>query len=243
MRSPVKAKLVKLSPTQIQFYDDFGYLAVPGMFDAESCEEMIAVAEALSEGDYSVILNIHRKSDIFLQVMRDPVLVEMAKAVQRSKVVGLNSQFLFKKAGTAYAKQAWSPHQDSAYIDAQHGTYLQLHISLVNSDQENGGFYYYAGSHKEGILPFQYAKSWKEDFDDKGVSHPGWGVKVPPQYERVDISNSRGGIILQHGHVVHGSYPNFSPTRSRYQYSMAYMNQGAPFFEGRTSVKIPVAVE
>lgn len=243
-QSPLRANAAALSPEQIKFYDTNGFLVVPGLFDPEACEAMKRAAETVAEEGYPVTLNIHRKIKLFLDVMKDPVLVAIVKSVQRHPVVGLNSQYLYKRAGTPYAKQSWTPHQDSAYVNAKKGTYMQLHIFLEPSGPENGGLFYYAGSHQEDILPYEYAKSWKEDFDEGGISHPGWGIKeIPPQYPKVDVVGPTGGICLQHGNAIHGSYPNLTSDRSRDQYSMAYMNTGEKYLRGRTSIKAPVTIE
>lgn len=240
----VKANPVTLSKEQIQSYDEDGFLIVPGVFNNEACETMKSLAEQIAEEGFPVCLNIHRKIDVFWDVMKDPVLVSIVRTVQRHKVVGLNSQYLFKRPGTGYARQAWTPHQDSAYINAKNGTYIQVHIFLEPQDKENGGLYYFRGSHREEVLPFNYAKSWKEEFDESGISHPGLGIKkIPSQYPKVDVVGPKGGICLQHGHVIHGSYPNFTKDRSRAQYSMAYLNEGASFLRGRASIKAAAALE
>jgi len=57
------------------------------------------------------------------------------------------------------------------------------------------------------------------------------------------MSLKKGSLCLMHGHLIHGSYPNLSTTRSRPQYSMAFLNKNASFDEGKTSVKVPVEVE
>lgn len=239
----ITANPVTLSSEQVKFYDDFGYLIVPGVYSEEACDEIKRVAEGIADSDYSVVLNIHRKIDLFMNIMKDPVLVSMVETVQRHQVVGLNSQFLFKKAGTPYAKQSWSPHQDNAYARARNGTYLQLHIFLDPSGKENGGLFYYRGSHKEDILPYEYVDSWKEGFDEKGISHPGWRVVPPPEYEKVDAVGPKGGVCLQHGNVIHGSYPNLTGGRSRMQYSLAFLNEGEEFLmKGNASLKIPIAL-
>lgn len=242
----IRANPVTLSKEQIKFYDDNGYLIIPGVFSDEACERIKKEAEPLSDGkEYHAVLNIHRKNDLFLEIVKDPVLVSMVKTLQRHKVVALNDQYFFKKPGTPYAKQAWSPHQDVAYIGAGDGTYIQLHIFLVQNEKENGGLYYYPGSHKETKLPYEYRKSWKEEFDEQGISHPGWLIKeVPPQYEKVDIIGPKGGICFQHGNIIHGSYANLGTNRGREQYSIAYLNEGEKFMlQGQSSVKIPVPVE
>lgn len=242
----VQANQVTLSEEQIRSYDDNGYLIIPGVFEEEACETIKRVAEPLADQKlFHALLNLHREHDFFMEIVKDPVLVEMVKTLQRHKVVALNDQYFFKRAGTPYAKQAWSPHQDIAYIGARDGTYLQMHLFLTQSDKENGGLYYYPGSHRESILPYECRKSWKEGFDENGISHPGWIIKqIPSQYQSVDIVGPKGGICFQHGNVIHGSYPNFSQDRSREQYSIAYLNEGEKFLRrGRSSIKIPIVLE
>ncbi len=242
--SKIKSNKVTLAEEQIHFYDEQGYLMVPRVFEEEVCDAIKQVAEGYAEADHSVILNIHRQASLFMELMKDPVLILIVKAVQRHKVVGLNDQYLFKNPGTPYAKQSWNPHQDNAYARAPKDTYLQLHIFLDASDKENGGLFYYPGSHQEDILPYEYVKSWKEEFDENGISHPGWKIlEIPSPYKKVDVVGPKGGICLQNGNLIHGSYPNFSQTRSRHQYSVAYLNEGEKFMEGSTSVRIPIPVE
>ncbi len=240
IQKQIKANPVILTLQQIQFYDDFGYVIVPGVFNDEALEIMARAAETVAEADYSVALNIHREVDLFLEIMRDPVLVSMVEAVQRHRVVGLNSQFLYKKPGTPYAKQTWNPHQDNAYVRAAYGAYMQLHIFVDQSEKENGGLFYYPGSHKEDLLPYEYVKSWKEKIEEDGLTRPGWKVDPPSRYQKTDAFGPKGGVCLQHGNVIHGSYPNLTRDRWRRQYSMAYLNEGEEFLKGQTSIKIPV---
>ena len=240
----VKANPVKITPEQVKFYDEFGYVIIPDLYNEEACETIKNVVEQFAEEDFSVILNIHRRVDLFYEIMRDPVLIAIMKTIQRHKVVMLNDQFLFKKPQTVYGKQSWNPHQDNAYVRAPRGAYTQLHIFLDKSEKENGGLFYYPGSHNEDILPYEYVKSWKEDLDERGISHPGWKInEIPPQYERIDVTGPKGGICIQHGNLVHGSYPNLTQDRSREQLSLAYLNEGAVYQEGSASTKIPIAVE
>jgi ectoine hydroxylase-related dioxygenase (phytanoyl-CoA dioxygenase family) len=239
----VKPKDVVISAEQIKFYDDNGYVVIPDVFDAETCEQIKAEAARVAAEDYRVYLNIHRDLPFFMDLAKDPVLIAMVKAVQRHKVVILNDQFLYKKAGTPYARQSWSPHQDNAYVKAPAGAYMQRHIFLDASDPENGGLYYYPGSQREDILPYEYVKSWAEQPDPDGIYRPGWKVQVPAQYRRVDVIAPQGAVCLQHGNVIHGSYPNLTAHRDRQQFSVAYLNEGVSFLKGNLSVKIPIQVE
>jgi len=239
----VKINDIKLTKEQIKFYDDSGYLIVPGVLDGGMCEKIKDFAAGLAEGDHSVLLNIHRKEDVFMQIVKSPIIVGIIKQVQKNKVVAMNDQYLYKKAGTPYAKQSWNPHQDSAYVNAKKETYMQIHFFLDAQEKENGGLYCFPGSHEEEILPYTYAKSWREEFDENGISHPGWKVEVPPQYKQLDVVAPQGAIFLQHGNVIHGSHPNMSKNRSRQQYSIAYLNEGETIDKGEASIKIPVQVE
>lgn len=239
----IKANPIKLSQEQIQFYDDNGYLIVPNVFEPEACEEIIQAAAKVAAEDFSVYLNIHRDMPLFMEIAKDPVLVAIVKAVQRHKITLTNDQFLYKKPGTTYGKQAWQPHQDNAFLKAPQEAYMQLHIFLEKSEKENGGLYCYPGSHKEPILPYEYVHSWREKPDADGVTRPGWKVVPPAKYKCIDLTAPRGAICLQHGHLIHGSHPNMTKDRSRQQYSLAYLNEGAPFEKGTTSPKIPVSVE
>jgi len=231
-----------LSEEQIKFYDDNGYLVVRNVFYYVEREAMRREANKVTSEDYKVYLNIHRDVVLFKNVVTTTRLVEMVKQVARSKVVCTNDQYLYKKAGTPYARQSWSPHQDATYVNAPYGTYMQAFIFLDKHMPGNGGTYCYPGSHKEPMLPYTYVESWAEGFDSEGISHPGWTVKVPQQYPKVDIIGWPGDVMLQHGNLIHGSYPNNSDI-DRAQYSIAYLNEGTEIHEGKVSVKIPVAVE
>lgn len=230
-----------LTKDEITFYEENGYLIIPELF-AKHCKDIKRAADILHGDDYEVYLNIHRDHEYFWNIATNEVLLGMVKAVQGTDFNITNDQFLYKKEGTPYAKQAWEPHQDAAYVNAPYGTYMQLHIMLDDQDKENGGLYYYPGSHREPILPYTYKKSWKEAFDENGVSHPGWKVEVPGKYKRADITAKAGDVFLQHGNLIHGSYPNLS-TRSRNQYSIAYLNKGTKINKGEASVKIPRGVK
>ena len=88
---------VKITEEQIKFYHDHGYVVIDNVLDHEKCDELQRLAEPFADEDYSVVLNIHRKSTEFLEMTRDPTIVGNVKSVQNSDISGLNSQYLFKK--------------------------------------------------------------------------------------------------------------------------------------------------
>lgn len=239
----MKCNEVTVTENQVKFYNDYGYLVIEGVMSSADCDEVQKIAETLADEQHSVVLNAHRKSEELFAIMENPVIVKCVKSVQRSPIVGLNSQYLFKKCGTPYARQSWTPHQDNSYPKAPPEAYIIAHLSLEDSDNENGGLIFWPKSHVEPLLEFKKNKSWKEDFDDNSVSHPGQTVEIPEKYQPMDMKLKKGSLCLMHGHLIHGSYPNLSNSRSRPQYSMAYLNKGSPFETGSTSIKEPMEVE
>lgn len=228
-----------ISEEGVKFYDENGYYVIDNVVNDEECDELLHAAEVLSDDNYAVLLNIHRTLPIFADIMKSPVISSIIKTVQRSEICGLNTQFLFKRCGTSYAKQSWTPHQDNSYPRAPIGTYIIAHLSLDDSDPANGGLIFYPKSHVEDILEFVPNKSWKEDFDDKGISHPGQTIiDIPVQYSAMDMYLKKGSLCLMHGNLIHGSHPNLSTTRSRPQFSMAFLNRGITAFnQGLNSIK------
>lgn len=231
-----------LSETQYKQYHKFGFLIIEGFYDKVQCAILKKTAELYHDADYSVYLNIHRDVPLFWDIASSKELVDLVTSAQHAEVDVTNDQYLYKRAKTPYARQAWTPHQDSTYTNAPYNTYMQVHIMLDAQFKENGGLYVYPKSHKEGMLPYTYNKSWREEFDEDGVSHPGWTVEVPEKYMKCDVDVTAGTVFLQHGNLIHGSYPNLSKY-SRAQYSIAYLNKGTKINRGKASVKIPVAVE
>jgi len=230
---------VSINDQETAKYHDQGYLVVENVMSGFECKMLRRLAESFADAERSVVLNIHTKSEVFAQVMKDPTIVNLVKKVQETDITGLNSQYLFKMGGSSYGKQSWTPHQDNSYPKARKGTYIIAHLSLEDSDPGNGGLIFWPGSQEEDILPFENNKSWKENFDAKGISHPGQTVTVPEKYIKTDMYLPKGSLCLMNGNLIHGSYPNLSPFRSRPQYSMAYLNKGEPFERGNTATREP----
>lgn len=229
-------------------YQENGYLIVDSLYTSRECdnflEEAMLYAEKINDDKYSAVLNIHRYVPCFLSIMKNKKIVQMVKQVQNHDVTGLHSQFIYKIAGTAYAKQSWNPHQDNSYVHANYGEFVVVHLFLDDSDKENGGLYFYESSHKEELLDYENVVSWREPFDDQGISHPGQTVKnIPDKYTKIDISAKKGSICFMHGHLIHGSYPNLSKNRSRPQYLIGYLNKNAQYKTGGNSHRTPIDLD
>ena len=224
-----------LTSDQVRFYKDNGYLVVESLLSDQECDRLTTIFEEHADQDWAAILNLDRSEPEIRNLMRNSEIVSRVEQLQETEIVGLMSQMLFKKANSRYAAQAWHPHQDNSYPQAEAGAYITTNIFFEDADPENGGMYIYPGSHKEGPLPFQWLKSYREDAGED----PGNVCEVPDQYEKVDLKVSKGDMLVLNGCVIHGSYGNFS-TRSRPLFQLIYIKRGADFIPGKNANRIEI---
>lgn len=225
-----------LSEDQTSFFRQNGYLVIDGLFSPWECDAMLRIFEQHADENYSAILNLDRSVPEIRAVMKDPRIVAILEKLQNAEVVGLMSQVLFKKAGSPYAAQAWNPHQDNAYPQARPGAYITVNIFLADSDIENGAMYIFPGTHREPLLPFEATKSYRED----PGTNPGHNVAVPEKYKKVELIVRKGAMLIMHGHVIHGSYPNRSLNRSRTLFSISYITRGESFIPGKNANRMEI---
>ena len=225
-----------LSEEQVQFYNDNGYLVVENLLPLEECDRFMTIFDEVAVEGYPAILNLDQSEPEIRQLMKQPEIVSRVEQLQGTEVVGLMSQMLFKKAGSRYAVQAWHPHQDNSYPQAEYGAYVTTNVFFEDADPDNGGMYIYPGSQREGFLPFEFMKSYRED----GGTNPGNIVEVPEKYSKVDLKVKKGDMLVLNSCVIHGSYPNESPDRSRPLFSVSYIKKGASFVPGKNANRMAI---
>ena len=226
-----------LTIDDIEFYRSQGYLVKNAMYPDE-CDALLVALKKHADEKFSACHNLHEAEPLALAIMKHPPIVCAIDALQGCCVVALMSQILFKEAGSPYALQAWNSHQDNSYPKGKKGHYITCNILLADADKENGCMYVYPGSHEEDLLPFIPMKSFRED---PGTS-PGNLVQVPEKYRKVDLVLGKGSMLILHGHFIHGSYSNVSPTRSRPLFSFSYVPEGTDFISGDTARRRPILV-
>lgn len=253
-----------LIPDQIKFYDDNGFLIVEGVLADDECDKAIEVFDGhrikIGDENYKGIMNLDRTdywSNVYepnerwvhtyvrQMLIKHPVVVTGLEILQRRNVgcvVNLQSMFLFKKACSPYAGQAWNPHQDNAYPRARQGAYITANLVFSDQDKENGCMYIYPGSHREPLLAAEYVAS----FHEQPGKNPGHDVSksIPKKYkkQRIDVPMKKGSVLFLDGHCVHGSYPNVSPNRDRPMLLIPYLTNGYKFIPGETGKrkKMPI---
>lgn len=254
-QKPLFDQALVLTPDQIKFYDENGFLVVENVLADDECDQAVDVFDRhrrkVGDNDYKGIMNLDRAdywSHIYKpnerwvntyvkqMLVKHPAVVTGLEILQRRKVgcvVNVQSMFLFKKAGSPYAGQAWNPHQDNAYPRAKQGAYITANLAFSDQDPENGCMFIYPGSHKESLLEAEFVKS----FQEKPGQNPGHDVtkSLPNKYrdKRIDLPMKKGSVLFLDGHCVHGSYPNVSKDRSRPMLLIPYLANGYKFIAGK----------
>jgi phytanoyl-CoA hydroxylase len=225
-----------LDREQILFYRDNGYLIVPNLLTDDQCDRMYGVFKEYApriDPEYKGIMNLDRDDYRIRHLICYYKIVLILDALQDAEVVGLQSMFLFKKAGST---QAWNPHQDNAYPRAPWGMYITGNIPFADQDKENGCMFVYPGSHREDLLPAEFFRSFHEE---KG-KNPGHDLSksLPRDYAPIDIPMKKGSLLILHGNCAHGSYPNNSKDRDRPMILIPYGTKGITqhpnFIAGKT---------
>lgn len=230
------ANTFHLSDEEIQFYNDNGYLVVDDILSHAECDAALKIYTQRADEKFSGIMNLDREVKEIRDIMRNYKIVTILESLQKAEVVGLQTMFLFKQARSPYASQAWNPHQDNAYPQARWGAYITGNIPFVDQDPENGCMYIFPGSHKEELLPNTKVKS----FHEESGTNPGHCVDVPEKYKKVDLLLKKGAVLMLHGNVIHGSYPNSSKTRSRPMLLIPYITKGEKFISGNVAQRTEI---
>ena len=96
-----------------QYYQDNGYLLLEDIISIERCDQLIAEAERVAAGEYRSYLTMHQESSLFLETLRDPILLSILDSVQESRMIPIGSLFLFCKRsdhGRALSGEEFEPN-------------------------------------------------------------------------------------------------------------------------------------
>ena len=176
-----------LSKREYSFFHENSFLVIESLFSEEECDRIYELFCEHADKDFSAIINLDREVPELHNVMKMPKVVSIMENLIDSEAYGLMTQMLFKEAGTVYANQAWTVHQDNAYHQNKNGATVTINIACKDAFVDNGTLYVYPGTHKEGILPFEigqrYLNAWHY--------YPNYYVDKPEHLE-IDRIASQG---------------------------------------------------
>lgn len=213
-----------LQPAQLDFYQTHGYLPLPNLFPAPHIRALAARLEELTaawntdtarhlgiqheasvrrgEGEPSAA-TVRKFSDLAMQEhlfyvhARYPALLDVVEQLLGLPFRLYADQALLKPPHHGSEKPE---HQDNAYFRVEPADHvITCWTALDDADLENGCMHYYAGSHRDGLLPHR--------------AIPGTPHLVPEGFNRsqsVAVPMGAGGCILHHSQTVHWSPANRS---------------------------------
>ena len=247
---------------QITFYKENGYLIIQDIVSSKILDRYLENIRLIANKDFAAIMNPDRYEFLIaqcyelieknwslqkkinflnlcnkiskrtLELMRNNNIVSILESIQGIELVGLMSQMLFKEANSNYSTQAWDPHQDNSYPRNLNGLYLTTNLFLSDADKKNGSLYVFPKSHNNGLIDSKLRPSYRE----KRGSNPGNKISkdILFKYKKIDLNFNKGDLLILHGNLIHGSYPNYS-NKSRPLLSCSYINVGEKFIPGKNA--------
>jgi len=242
MNAPQIEVAKPLTPQQVQFFVDEGYLVLPGVLTTAEVEEMRHDVVSLARGKYPCdaikplpatlsddeairnILCVHQPHYI------SPV---MAKYVKHPHICGALSQIagahlahwdgsvkcmqsMFFVKPPAFQGQAW--HQDEIYIPTRDRSLLGAWMALDDATIENGCLWILPRSHRTGYLYPQRQHDNPDEFDFSLESH-GFDDAA-----EIPVEVKTGSVVFFNGHLLHRSKKNRSANSYRRVLVNHYMN-------------------
>ena len=241
-----------------QNFEKNGYLIIKNFYSKKKCNVFLKKITKYANNDFAPIMNpdreeflisqtvnkilnfkylgekanflngIKKECAFFRSLMLNKKILNILNKIKNKKISALMSQMIFKEKKTKYAKQSWLPHQDNSYSKNKNGHYITINIFMNKSIKKNGTLYIYEKSHKYGIFKYRKNISYREK-----NSKPGNYVLVN-KFKKIDLNFDKGDMLILHGNLIHGSYPNNS-NFSRPLYSVSYMVKGEKFISGRNA--------
>lgn len=204
-------------------YEADGFVVLPGLFEANETSNLLNHFTHLIEKEggggfaehpietenpdplrhYPRLLHPHRRDSLALGYMLDSRIGNIWRNLLGETPLAVQTMVYFKPPGS----RGQALHQDNRYLKASPGTCCGAWMALEDVDEGNGCLFVVPGSHKFPILcpgPADAAQSWTRD-----------ALTVPPGMKEIPVPMKAGDVLFFDGQLIHGSYPNVSPSRFR----------------------------
>lgn len=196
-----------------------GWLKLPKLITKKKVEELKKIIGNFLEKKHK---NYDDKNVNFLTNQRNKKIIHSFHKISDSKIIkkfanqkkfsdiaekmiGCKSKFrkceLFAKPSKIGMKSP--PHQDNFYWCLKNGKSLTFWIALDKSNKENGGMYYYNGSHKLGLVSHVASNI-------KGSSQTIKDKKKLKKFKKITPSLNSGDALVHDSLIIHGSTKNNS---------------------------------
>ena len=223
----------KSAAAQRAFYDEQGYLVVPGLLSSDEVEAFRREAALICRGQRGAVRGLlpddpglsddqitarylcihfpHKISLFMRQALAHPKVVEVLTAIIGPNVKCMQSMLFMKHAGKP--GQAW--HQDEYFIPTRDRSLCGGWIALDNATIENGCLWVIPGSHRPGI--FWPRRPHGSDEFDEGEETYGYPYDDD---QALPLEVAAGGLVFFNGYLLHRSFRN----RARSGFRRALVN-------------------
>lgn len=217
------ATLTGVSPDQVRFYQEEGYLKIGRIFtrgEIETLREHVdGMIAALPPGRRPESMDRPHFDDPWLfRYLADPRVLDVVEAFIGPDVVLWSSHFISKPAGDGLAVP-W--HTDGAYWGnrLQPMEVMTIWLAVDPSTTENGCMRVMPGSHRKVAAAMH-------EYENVDTQSHVFGFRLPPHLldteNVVDLELEMGEAHIHDAWTIHGSEANRSNLR-RCGYTMRYM--------------------
>ena len=218
---PAYVRNGNVTPENVKFYQDYGYLICPDMVSPQEIAElkketvkifrgergaidgMIPVAPGESDADvlkkYVAIHFPHKISPALKTFLGQKSIVEVLKKVVSPNVKSMQSMLFVK--GPGKAGQAW--HQDEYYIPTRDKSLIGVWIAIDDANIQNGCLWLIPGTHKEGYIMSRVPNA-SDEYADVDVID----VSRYPKENIIPVEVKSGAVVFFHGYLLHSSKRN-----------------------------------
>jgi len=208
-----------ISPENILFYKEFGYLVAPALLSITEVDElkkettaifrgergnvegMLAVEANESDADvlkkYVAIHFPHKISSVIHAYLSHQKIVDVLKNIISPNVKCMQSMLFVK--GPGKAGQSW--HQDEFYIPTRDRSLTGAWIAIDDASVENGCLWIIPGRPKYMMRRVDNSSNEYADVDTIDVSEYGADGPIPVEVEK-------GSVVFFDGYTLHSSKRN-----------------------------------
>jgi ectoine hydroxylase-related dioxygenase (phytanoyl-CoA dioxygenase family) len=210
-----------ITPENIQFYQDYGYLTAPALLTADELAELKAETVTLFRGKrgyvdglvdvsdeepdddvlkkYVAIHFPHKLSPLIYRYLSHPRITGILTGIVSPNVKCMQSMLFVK--GPGKAGQSW--HQDEFYIPTRDKSLIGVWIAIDDATVDNGCLWIIPGSHQPGYIRPRVPNTDTEFADVDTVE-----VSAFPAGQVLPVEVPRGSVVFFNGYTLHSSLRN-----------------------------------
>ena len=217
-----------VTPENVQFYHENGYLVAPDLLSADEIKTLREETVAIFRGErghveglvdvepgaspeavlrrYLAIHFPHKMSEAVLGFVKHPAVVDVLTEIVSSNVKCVQSMLFVKAPGKP--GQSW--HQDEYFIPTRDRSLTGAWIAVDDAAVENGCLWIIPRSQQDGYIRPRVPYSGDGYGEETVADLSGWD-----EGEAVPVEVASGSVVFFNGYVLHASLRNKTEDRFR----------------------------